>query len=88
MLPTTFPLPDTVAGWATLLAPALLLWVYDRVRSASRLPTPPGPKPWPFIGNLLDMPEGNDWLVYHKWAQAYGRDTLFVPVSSGVKCDD
>ena len=37
-----------------------------------RLPYPPGPKPLPVIGNLLDMPTGYDWLTYAEWAKKYG----------------
>lgn len=41
------------------------------------LPLPPGPKPLPIIGNLLDLPQEKDWMTYHAWCQQYG-DVVFV----------
>ncbi|KAJ7092872.1 cytochrome P450 [Mycena belliarum] len=33
---------------------------------------PPGPKPLPIIGNLLDMPSGREWTTFAKWGEIYG----------------
>jgi hypothetical protein len=33
---------------------------------------PPGPKPLPLIGNLLDMPKEKVWETYHAWNERYG----------------
>ena len=33
---------------------------------------PPGPRGWPFIGNLLDISEERPWLIYRDWARIYG----------------
>lgn len=35
-------------------------------------PYPPGPKRLPVIGNLLDMPNGSEWIMYKRWGQLYG----------------
>ncbi|KIJ22982.1 hypothetical protein M422DRAFT_196467, partial [Sphaerobolus stellatus SS14] len=33
---------------------------------------PPGPKPKPIIGNLLDLPGQRHWITYGQWAKEYG----------------
>jgi len=49
----------------------LALWlVHRRRQSESRLP--PGPKGWPVIGNLLDMPLDYPWVTYAVWGRRYG----------------
>lgn len=37
-----------------------------------RLPYPPGPRPLPLLGNLLDMPKHRDYETYAKWGKTYG----------------
>ncbi|KZT34406.1 cytochrome P450 [Sistotremastrum suecicum HHB10207 ss-3] len=32
---------------------------------------PPGPKGWPLIGNLLDMPKSHQYLTYMEWRKKY-----------------
>ncbi|KAJ3574076.1 hypothetical protein NP233_g2003 [Leucocoprinus birnbaumii] len=49
-------------------------------RRAKRLPpgsTPPGPKRWPFIGNINDIPRQRSWITYTEWAKIYG-DIVYV----------
>ena len=36
------------------------------------LPLPPGPKGYPLIGNLFDMPAQRSWIVYDEWRRIYG----------------
>jgi hypothetical protein len=36
------------------------------------LPLPPGPKGYPLIGNLFDLPVNNAWLIYDEWFKTYG----------------
>ena len=43
-----------------------------RRRNPNGLPLPPGPKGWPIVGNLFDMPRDKPWVVYHEWFQVYG----------------
>ncbi|KAI0302455.1 cytochrome P450 [Multifurca ochricompacta] len=36
------------------------------------LPHPPGPRPWPLIGNLFDIPKESPWLTYAQLSKKYG----------------
>ncbi|KAI0066611.1 cytochrome P450 [Artomyces pyxidatus] len=33
---------------------------------------PPGPRPLPLIGNLLDVPKEHQWFTFTEWARKYG----------------
>ena len=39
----------------------------------NRMKLPPGPAPYPLIGNLLDMPRGSEWLHWAKLKNVYGK---------------
>lgn len=66
-----------LAVFATL---AIILAVYKCLKPQSKrhLPLPPGPKPKPFVGNLLDLPPSGakEWLHWLKFKEQYG------PISS------
>jgi hypothetical protein len=36
-----------------------------------RIPYPPGPKGLPLIGNILDIPPGDEWITYNQWSHKY-----------------
>jgi hypothetical protein len=42
---------------------------YQRRRG---LPYPPGPRPLPLIGNLLDIPKEFSWLAYTQLSKKHG----------------
>ncbi|KAJ7488270.1 cytochrome P450 [Mycena latifolia] len=56
----------------TILVGVALFLVFKLATRRSTLPAPPGPKPWPIIGNLLDMPSGREWTTFAKWGEIYG----------------
>jgi hypothetical protein len=45
----------------------------ERDRNPNGLPLPPGPKGYPLIGNLFDMPVYKPWVVYDEWRKTYGK---------------
>ncbi|KAJ7133346.1 cytochrome P450 [Mycena epipterygia] len=54
-----------------LAATALSLCYYIYTRK-STMPLPPGPKGWPIIGNVLDMPKSHAWKTFARWGDIYG----------------
>jgi hypothetical protein len=59
---------STTSVLVLILSLIPLYWFSKR----SRLQLPPGPKGWPLIGNLFDMPTVNFAKTYTEWAQKYG----------------
>ena len=49
------------------------LWKKGRDGNSYGLPLPPGPKGYPLIGNLFDMPVDKPWIVYDEWRKTYGK---------------
>lgn len=66
------------------LAGALVLAKVVFAFSRRRPHYPPGPKGWPLVGNVTDMPRKEEWLTFTEWARAYGSlvylDLLGQPV--------
>ena len=60
---------ESSLGTGILLTVALLIaysYVQDWRRNPTRLPYPPGPKGYPVIGNLLDIPNA---FIYKRFRQ-------------------
>ncbi|KAI0263940.1 cytochrome P450 [Gloeopeniophorella convolvens] len=64
---------------AVLLCIALLTSVIKN-RKRRGLLYPPGPRPWPIIGNLLDIPKTHSWLTYIEMGEKYGSEIISVSV--------
>jgi hypothetical protein len=67
-------------------APAIDCLVFSIVayllthRRQRELPYPPGPRPWPIIGNLLDVAKYSPWAAYADMAKKHGlHDTIMKP---------
>jgi len=55
-----------------------------RSSNLNGLPIPPGPKGYPLIGNLFDMPIDKPWLVYDEWFKTYGKSFMIDSLSSQI----
>ena len=61
----------------TGIAVSIALWGILKKHKATSLPTPPGPKKLPILGNLFDIPSNREWLTYAQWTKDYGLYTNF-----------
>ncbi len=61
----------------TFICGAILwaLWVWNKPRALRHF-QPPGPKPWPIIGNLLDIPVGHAGDVYLDWGVKFNSESI------------
>jgi hypothetical protein len=47
-------------------------WRAHRLANPRGLPYPPGPKPFPIVGNMFDIARDNQSAAYQKLADEYG----------------
>ncbi|KAH9016885.1 cytochrome P450 [Lactarius hengduanensis] len=66
-----------------LTALLYLLFAFRGHRRRRGRPYPPGPPPWPVIGNFLDVPKLSPWLAYANMSKKYG-DVLCINVLGQV----
>jgi len=66
----------SVAVAVVLVVLTAILWSFRRRRRRRRsaFPLPPGPRGYPLVGNLFDMPplQTQNWLTFAKWGEIYG----------------
>lgn len=48
------------------------IYFVRRLLSKRRSPLPPGPRGYPIIGNVLDMPTDRPWLTFTQWGEKWG----------------
>ena len=69
-------MPNLVLLLALFITTGLLFrlrsWAVRRKANPMGLPYPPGPRAYPLIGNIFDLPESYPWLKYAEWGKKYG----------------
>ena len=67
-------IPFTVTVVDIVLASTFLhlLFAFRDYRRRRGFPYPPGPEPWPIIGNLLDSPKQSPWTTYTEMSKKHG----------------
>lgn len=70
-----------------LSAVALTGWALNRYRrkGINQLPLPPGPKPLPLLGNLLDFPKQKEPETFERWYREYGTLCFVFYVEKNVE---
>ncbi|EGN98292.1 hypothetical protein SERLA73DRAFT_91572 [Serpula lacrymans var. lacrymans S7.3] len=38
----------------------------------AKMPMPPGPRPWPIVGNMFSISPNEPWVTYMQWGKIYG----------------
>ena len=69
---------DSIALAAVCILVASLVRWYNRRRSGSVFPGPPGPLGFPLVGNLFDIPSpANAYRQYHEMSRHYSEYRSF-----------
>jgi hypothetical protein len=76
-----FLLISAVDTFAISLSLYLLAKLWDR-RGRKGLSYPPGPPPWPIIGNFFDIPKEKPWIAYTDMSKKYGRRNILCTAGS------
>ena len=81
-LPGTYPYYKLAALFLSLML--FRQWKKGRDGNPNGLPLPPGPKGYPLIGNLFDMPVYKPWVVYDEWRKTYGKTFIVNGLSPQI----
>jgi len=72
-----FPRPaDAIAGHPLLCLTTIAIGCVAVTRLArwiAQPPLPPGPRGFPVIGNLLDVPPTSAWKAFSTWSEKWGQ---------------
>jgi hypothetical protein len=63
---------------AVVLGLCLIAVYFVRRKKRGEYPLPPGPKGFPIIGSLLDMPTVDEWKTFYKWSKDFGSAAFFL----------
>jgi len=65
----------------------ILLIIHGRRQNPSGLPLPPGPTGLPLLGNVLNFPKMDSWLVAAQWRKEYG-EYIYGPYQTNPSLND
>ncbi len=71
-----FSFSSTMAGLFIVLDAGLVLFAFfivSKFYSRKSPHPPPGPRKWPLVGTLLDMPTSQEWLTFTAWGAHWGQ---------------
>ncbi|KAG1876537.1 cytochrome P450 [Suillus subalutaceus] len=58
--------------WLDLCLAGIGAYLVKQVFNKNATSYPPGPRGWPLVGNIQDMPQIKPWLTFTEWGKKYG----------------